>query len=223
EIAPMKKDRPAPLADNFKSNNSPVADIEISSTLGNQVIADEAVEKPEVRYKPENRGLSKDLNEKEANKVTEEEETDFLISDFSGSARDTLQKEIIASATLSETKKKTATLPAPNYMSNNGAFSNATLNANGVNHYFSWDFADSAEYGRAVAHYDSAAYDSCILTIKRVTELPASYYYEDGLLLKAKALIKQGKKKEAKKVLKSVIALNGARKMEAEGLLNTLK
>lgn len=207
-----------PLADNRKYNKAPAPE--------KMIIADEQettddAKVPAAEYKAEYRATDKDLNREENKPMVGE--TDFEVLEKPAAKTDTTANFFVSDITLTETKKKSATLPAPNYMSNNGAFSNATLNANGVNHYFSWDFSDSTEYSNAVVYYDSAKYDSCLTTIKRLTESPASYHYEDALLLKAKALIKQGKKKEAKKVLKSVIALNGTRKQEAEGYLKTVK
>ncbi len=82
---------------------------------------------------------------------------------------------------------------------------------------------DSVDFSLAKINYDSTNYDKCIVNLYYITINPNSKYYEDGLLLKAKTLIKQNKKEDAKVALNTVIMLNRGKQKEASELLNQLK
>jgi hypothetical protein len=113
--------------------------------------------------------------------------------------------------------RKTTSLPAPMSNSNtNGAANNYALSK-----YLNLN--DSANFALAKANFTQNNFTQCLESLKNITSNPASLYYEEGLLLKAKALIKQKKNKEAKLVLRITIALNGIRKSEAEEILKELK
>ncbi len=113
--------------------------------------------------------------------------------------------------------RKTTSLPAP--MSNSNT--NGAANNYAISKYLNLN--DSANFALARANFTQNNFTQCLESLKNITSNPASLYYEEGLLLKAKALIKQKKNKEAKLVLRITIALNGIRKSEAEEILKELK
>lgn len=113
--------------------------------------------------------------------------------------------------------RKTMSLPAP--MSNSNT--NGAANNYAISKYLNLN--DSANFALAKTNFNQNNFTKCLELLKNITSNPASLYYEEGLLLKAKALIKQKKNKEAKVVLRTTIALNGIRKSEAEEILKELK
>jgi hypothetical protein len=113
--------------------------------------------------------------------------------------------------------RKTMSLPAP--MSNSNT--NGAANNYAISKYLNLN--DSANFALAKTNFNQNNFTKCLELLKNITSNPASLYYEEGLLLKAKALIKQKKNKEAKLVLKTITSLNGELKSEAEILLKELK
>jgi hypothetical protein len=130
----------------------------------------------------------------------------------------------VQAETVSKTRKKKSapskSVPT-NIMTNTDREDNVQSNTNRPS--INLNAVDSADYLRARWNYDSAHYDKCIVNLYYITINPDSKYYEDGLLLKAKALIKQGKKEDAKVALNSIIMLNKERRKEAFDLLNSIK
>jgi hypothetical protein len=100
-----------------------------------------------------------------------------------------------------------------NNPNNNAGTSAPVVNLNAI---------DSADYGIAMHNFDSAYYDKCLVKLYYITMNPNSNYYEDGLLLKAKALLKLNKKEDAKVALNTVILLNKQRRKEATEMLDAL-
>lgn len=117
----------------------------------------------------------------------------------------------------SVSKRKAATMPAPanNSNVNNSWTSNPDFKYLTPN--------DSANFALAQTYFNQNKFTQCIETLKPITTNSRSPYYEEGLLIKAQALIKLKKTKEAKAVLKTIISLNGEFKSAAEGLLQGLK
>ncbi len=118
---------------------------------------------------------------------------------------------------INTSSRKTMSLPAP--MSNSNT--NGAANNYAISKYLNLN--DSANFALAKTNFNQNNFTKCLELLKNITSNPASLYYEEGLLLKAKALIKQKKNKEAKVVLKTITSLNGELKSEAEILLKELK
>ena len=113
---------------------------------------------------------------------------------------------------------KRESIPAPSNMSNNNMGN--TSNNSVVQYLHS---KDSADYEMAKVNYESKIYNQCLLSLAKISNNSNSLFYEDGLFLQAKALIAQGKTKEAKKVLNTLISLKNKRSIEARALLGSLK
>ncbi len=123
-----------------------------------------------------------------------------------------------ASASKRKTTKKNSA-PRETYPAAN----NRTDNANGNVSERYKNLSDSTEYRIAQINYDSAQYDKCIANLADISINPNSEFYEQGLLLKAKALLKQNQKEQARVALKTVISLHKTKEKEAQELLNTIK
>lgn len=110
--------------------------------------------------------------------------------------------------------------PSHNNVSNN--FRNNNLSNNnleGSNLNFFSPQQDSLNYLTAQSYFDAKLYDSCLLVLQNVVFT----YYEQGQLLRAKALIKQNNPAEAKRVLESLIFTDEKLKKEAAELLKSIK
>ena len=117
-------------------------------------------------------------------------------------------------------KRKSPTNPAPLNNNSNSTNPGITDNFSLSTYYVT---KDSTDLALAYTNFDLANFAKCVETLKSITASPNSMYYEEGLMLKAKALIKQNKTKEAKAVLNTVVSLKGVWKVEAEGVLKGLK
>lgn len=133
------------------------------------------------------------------------------------------RKEKYVVVTTAESVKRKAvkknTAPRETYPAANNRTDNA--NSNVSEHYK--NLPDSTEYRIAQINFDSAQYDKCIANLADISINPNSEYYELGLLLKAKALLKQNQKEQAKVALKTIISLHKDKEKEAQELLNTIK
>lgn len=133
------------------------------------------------------------------------------------------RKEKYVVVTTAESVKRKAvkknTAPRETYPAANNRTDNANSN---VSERYK-NLPDSTEYRIAQINFDSAQYDKCIANLADISINPNSEYYEQGLLLKAKALLKQNKKEQAKVALKTIISLHKSKEKEAQELLNTLK
>ncbi len=110
--------------------------------------------------------------------------------------------------------RNSASLPAPASNSNN--WNNTNSYKNIINY-------DSSNLALAITNFNQNNFNLCLQNLETITSNPSSPYYEEGLLIKAKALIKLNKTKQAKTVLKTIISKKGNHKSEAEELLKGLK
>lgn len=105
------------------------------------------------------------------------------------------------------------------------AANNANLNnlndKNALNRYFSQ--MDSLNYVNAEKNFAQKDYKNCIEKLKTLLANQGSLYYERSLLLKAKCLMAQSKKAEARTTLATLIHFNGPLRFEAGNLLKQLK
>ncbi len=126
-----------------------------------------------------------------------------------------------------ENKKRKAkgqheTYPASNGNSNN----NSNYNVQSENTKVlleSSNAVDSADYSMAQRNFDSSYFDKCLVNLYFITHNTNSMYFEQGLFLKAKVLIKQNKNEDAKVALNTILLRNRKMQLEAAALLHTLK
>ncbi len=109
--------------------------------------------------------------------------------------------------------RKAESLPAP--FNNSSGLNNSILLKNEA-------FGDSLEFVKANTAYTQGKYEQSLALLQIISTNSESIYYEDAMMLKAKILIYQGHKTEARASLKSVISKKGKRIAEANELLNTL-
>lgn len=132
-------------------------------------------------------------------------------------------KEKYVVVTTAEASKRKATKKNSAPRETYPAANNRTDNANGNVSERYKNLPDSTEFRIAQINFDSAQYDKCIANLADISINPNSEFYEQGLLLKAKALLKQNQKEQAKVALKTVISLHKTKEKEAQELLNTIK
>ena len=136
----------------------------------------------------------------------------------------TKRTEVKSSTTkdaLSKKKKQKLELPSPqmNNIFNNRNYNNVVnMSVLGLKQNI-----DSIEYTNAVQYFNTDSFAKCILSLEIVISDENSKFYEESLLLKAKALIKQHKKAEAKIVLQNLVSLKGKYKMQAKKLLKEIE
>ncbi len=121
-------------------------------------------------------------------------------------------------------KANKETLPS-NYMGN---MNNNLSNTNESDYYKNLNntnssINDSINYSRSMYFFEAKQFDSCNFFVYPLINNPASKYYEDALLLKAKSLLNQNKKEEAKAILKQVISLKKDKAKEAKNLLKGIE
>ena len=132
------------------------------------------------------------------------------------------ETEIATAGSRNVSQQKTAAKKSKEtYPSAYSANSNTGLN--NYNFRGARSASDSTVYRSALVQYEAKQYDSCKVILSNLVLDTASAYYEEGMLLMAKAHIDTGEKEAAKGLLKKVIGLNGSRKKDARELLNALK
>lgn len=176
-------------------------------------IVDAEEQKPEVVTKAlsgiADASIQEQRTDKEADKQAVTQQTEIKET----SSRNVSQQKVTA-------KKSKETYPSAYSANNNAGLNNPNFRGvTGTN----IATPDSAVYRLALAQYESGQYDSSRITLSVIVANPRSAYYEDGMLLAAKAHIATGEKAAAKTSLQMVIGLNGNRKKEAQDLLDTLK
>lgn len=161
-------------------------------------------------------GAGTDLFDKKKTAEAELEKVDITRDTVAGGFTSTEFRVEPLSTTVTE-----MTLPA-NMFSNT-----AILTDNNNNYTFTWNAVaynlDSSNYYTAVKYYSKKQYDTCFMYLESLAENAQSKYYEDALLLKAKAYIDQGKTDEAKPLLQTLVGLKKKRAKEARTLLNRVK
>ena len=115
--------------------------------------------------------------------------------------------------------RKASSTPAP--MSNSNVNNDVGSNTYTVSKYLNLN--DSNNFALAKSYFSQNKFAKCIESLKPITGNPFSPYYEEGLFLKAQALIKLKKAKEAKVILKTIISYDGEFKSAAEKLISGLK
>ena len=113
----------------------------------------------------------------------------------------TRKKEIVEKAS----KQKASTKPSA-----------TSINSS---HEFSVQHQDSMIILKARNYFTQKKYDKCGALLVKIIGNKSSIYYEESLLLSAKAKIELDKKEEAKQLLNKVIELNGKFKSEADSIL----
>jgi hypothetical protein len=119
------------------------------------------------------------------------------------------------------TRAKTSSLPR-NYdhaQNKNSSTEDISVNSIGASNILK----DSIYYKAAISNYGKSQFGACIQNANILANNPNSSLYEDGLLIKAKALIGLKSVKEAKVILNQIINLNKKHTIEAETLLKTLE
>lgn len=161
------------------------------------------------------------LNEQNKDIPAKELLKDFVVKIDTAKTKRTKVTSSTTKDALSKKKKQKLELPSPqmNNIFNNRNYNNVVnMSVLGLKQNI-----DSIEYANAVQYFNNDSFAKCILSLEIVISDEDSKFYEESLLLKAKALIKQHKKSEAKIVLQNLVSLKGKYKMQAKKLLKEIE
>lgn len=120
-------------------------------------------------------------------------------------------------------KYKKETLPSSYNNSYNNLRNFPSLNNSGNLLSETDTTGDAARYAAALLDFGDSLYPSCLEQLQPVISNTASLYYEDALLLSARALLALEQSAEAKDLLQKILLLEGPRREEAQQLLEHIK